>query len=291
MAGHVGLPRLGPGRCAAPAAGDRQGPRPGGRAGVGDRGDGARQPRPGRRRAPPAPPGRCRRAAGGAGLDDDPPTPGRCPVTAAVTAPARVPGQAGPPAIEQSGPGGTWDLVVAAQAGDRDAYGQLYARYRDPVFRFVYFRCGNRQVAEDLTSDTFVRALRRIESVQWQGRDIGAWFVTIARNLVADHFKSGRYRLEVTVGDFLDVDRTDGSREGDPARAAVDYLTNVELLTAVQSLTAEQQDVVVLRFLHGLSVAETAAATGKNEGAVKAVQYRAMRALAQRLPAGFKETR
>jgi len=218
-------------------------------------------------------------------------------VTAAVL-PARVPAQPGPPALEQTsdGPAGTWHLVVAAQAGDRDAFGQLYAHYRDTVYRFVYFRIGgNRQLAEDLTSEAFMRALRRIETVQWQGRDIGAWFVTIARNLVADHFKSGRYRLELTTADMHDpdhgMDRVDRTREGDPAAAAVEYLTHVELLTAVKQLTVEQQDVIILRFLHGLSVAETCIAVGKNEGAVKAIQYRACRTLARLLPAGFRETR
>ncbi len=215
-------------------------------------------------------------------------------MTAAVL-PARVPAQAGPPAAEQLDRGPSWDLVVAAQAGDRDAFGELYERYEGKVFRFVSFRCGNRQLAEDLTSEVFVRALRRIDQFTWQGRDIGAWFVTIARNLLADHFKSARYRLETSVADFLDpasgVDRTDHTREGDPAGAVVDYLTNVELLTAVQQLTPQQQECIVLRFLNGLSVAETAHAMGKEEGAIKALQYRAVRSLEQRLPAGFKETR
>ncbi len=87
------------------------------------------------------------------------------------------------------------DLMDAAKTGDRHAYGELYARYRDVVFRFVYFRVGNRQLAEDLTADTFTKALARVDSFAWQGRDPGAWFVTIARNLVADHYKSGRHRL------------------------------------------------------------------------------------------------
>ncbi|WP_420063437.1 sigma-70 family RNA polymerase sigma factor [Micromonospora globosa] len=205
----------------------------------------------------------------------------------------RVPAQPGPPRAEQD-PEATWHLVVAAQAGDRDAFGQLYARYRDVVFRFIYFRSGNRLFAEDLTSETFIRALRRIETVQWQGRDIGAWFVTIARNIVADHYKSGRYRREYITADVHDpdsgMDRYDRSLEGDPAGATVAHLVNVELLTAVKTLTVEQQDVIVLRFLHGLSVAETAAAVGKNEGAVKAITYRACRTLARLLPPSIRET-
>jgi RNA polymerase sigma-70 factor (ECF subfamily) len=181
-----------------------------------------------------------------------------------------------------------WALVERAQAGESEAFGLIYDRYVDTVFRFVYFRVGNRQLAEDLTSDTFLRALKRIGSFTWQGRDLGAWLVTIARNLVADHFKSGRYRLEVTTGDVLDADREDRGPEGSPEAAVVDHITNVALLTAVKQLNPEQQECIVLRFLQGFSVAETAQTMGKNEGAIKALQYRAVRALARLLPEGFQ---
>ncbi|SBT64254.1 RNA polymerase sigma-70 factor, ECF subfamily [Micromonospora sediminicola] len=216
-------------------------------------------------------------------------------MTAQVAAPTRVPGQPGPPAVEQlPEQGGTWHLVVSAQAGDRDAFGQLYLRYYDVVYRFVLFRVGqHRQTAEDLAGETFVRALRRINTVQWQGRDIGAWFVTIARNLIADHFKSSRSRLECMVGDVLDanlgVDFTDRTREGNPADTAVDRQIAEIVREAMGKLTAEQQECLDLRFFQGLSVLEVAAAMGKQEGAVKALQYRAVRALAQRLPAGFEQ--
>ncbi|NYT95491.1 ECF subfamily RNA polymerase sigma factor, BldN family [Salinispora sp. H7-4] len=186
------------------------------------------------------------------------------------------------PAIE------IWTLVERAQAGEAEAFGLIYDRYVDTVFRFVYFRVGNRQLAEDLTSDTFLRALKRIGSFTWQGRDLGAWLVTIARNLVADHFKSGRYRLEVTTGDVLDAEREDRGPEGSPEAAVVEHITNVTLLGAVKQLNPEQQECIVLRFLQGFSVAETARAMGKNEGAIKALQYRAVRALARLLPDGFR---
>ena len=200
-------------------------------------------------------------------------------------APAAAPSRPDPsdrPATE------VWGLVERAQAGEAEAFGLIYDRYVDTVFRFIYFRVGNRQLAEDLTSDTFLRALKRIGSFTWQGRDLGAWLVTIARNLVADHFKSGRYRLEVTTGDVLDADREDRGPEGSPEAAVVEHITNVALLTAVKQLNPEQQECIVLRFLQGFSVAETARAMGKNEGAIKALQYRAVRALARLLPDGFR---
>jgi RNA polymerase sigma-70 factor (ECF subfamily) len=181
-----------------------------------------------------------------------------------------------------------WSLVERAQAGEAAAFGLLYDRYFDAVFRFVYFRTGNRQLAEDLTADTFLRALGRIGTFTWRGRDLGAWLVTIARNLVADHFKSGRYRLEVTSGDVLDAEREDRGPEGSPESAVVDHIINVQLLKAVKQLNPEQQECIVLRFLQGFSVAETAQAMGKNEGAIKALQYRAVRALARLLPDEFQ---
>ena len=181
-----------------------------------------------------------------------------------------------------------WTLVERSQQGDTEAFGDIYERYVDTVFRFIYFRVGNRPLAEDLCSDTFLRAFKRIGSFTWQGRDLGAWLITIARNRVADHFKSGRHRLEVTTGDVLDADKADRSAEGAPENAVVDHITNLAMLEALKQLNPEQQECLVLRFLRDHSVAETAQAMGKNEGAIKALQYRATRALARALPEGFE---
>ena len=208
------------------------------------------------------------------------------PTTAPTAKPAAPPYPSRPAPDDAAAE--VWALVERAQEGDADAFGLIYDRYLDTVFRFIYFRVGNRPLAEDLTADTFLRALKRIGSFTWQGRDLGAWLVTIARNLVADHFKSGRYRLELTTGDVLDADQADRGPEGSPEAAVVDHITNVALLGAVKQLNPEQQECIVLRFLHGFSVAETAHAMGKNEGAIKALQYRAVRALHRLLPDGFQ---
>jgi RNA polymerase sigma-70 factor (ECF subfamily) len=170
-------------------------------------------------------------------------------------------------------------IVRRAQDGDAESFGDLYDRYAGLVFRYVYYRGGDRTLAEDFTSETFLRALRRIATYTWQGRDIGAWLVTIARNLMADHFKSSRFRLEMTTDDLHEADR----RQEGPEGAVVESLLNAELLTAVKQLGSEQQECIVLRFLQGLSVAETARVMGKNDGAIKAMQYRAVRALARRV--------
>lgn len=177
-----------------------------------------------------------------------------------------------------------WELVAAAQQGDQNAFGQLYDRYVDVVFRFVLFRVGDRPLAEDLTSETFLRALRRISSVSYQGRDVGAWFVTIARNLVLDHVKSSRYRLEMTTADILDSSEDDRG----PEHEVVEEATATELRRCIAQLGQDQQECIMLRFMQGLSVSETAAVMGRNEGAVKALQHRAVRRLAQLLPEGLR---
>ncbi|WP_069769095.1 MULTISPECIES: ECF subfamily RNA polymerase sigma factor, BldN family [unclassified Streptomyces] len=172
------------------------------------------------------------------------------------------------------------DLVERAQAGEADAFGRLYDQYSDTVYRYIYYRVGGKATAEDLTSETFLRALRRIGTFTWQGRDFGAWLVTIARNLVADHFKSSRFRLEVTTGEMLDANEVERS----PEDSVLESLSNAALLDAVRRLNPQQQECVTLRFLQGLSVAETARVMGKNEGAIKTLQYRAVRTLARLLP-------
>ena len=179
-------------------------------------------------------------------------------------------------------------LVARAQAGEADAFGAIYDRYSETVYRYIYFRVNNTQLAEDLASETFLRALRRISSFSWQGRAFGAWLVTIARNLVVDHFKSGRYRLEIAKPDVLGADTAETDPSTSPESAALEKLTNATLLTAVKKLNPDQQECIVLRFLQGFTVAETARTMGKNEGAVKALQYRAVRTLARLLPDGFR---
>ncbi len=171
-------------------------------------------------------------------------------------------------------------LVELAQSGDGEAFAQLYDNYMDTVYRYIYYRVGGRAIAEDLTSETFLRALRRIGTFTWQGRDFGAWLVTIARNLVADHYKSSRFRLEVTTGEMLDANEVEPS----PEDCVLVSLSNAALLDAVRRLNPQQQECVTLRFLQGLSVAETARIMNKNEGAIKTLQYRAVRTLARLLP-------
>ena len=166
-------------------------------------------------------------------------------------------------------------LVELAQRGDGEAFGQLYELYVDTVYRYVYARVGSRQTAEDLTSETFIRGLRRIDSFSWQGRDIAAWFITIARNLITDNAKSARFRLEVTTADMFDADTSVEA----PDTEVLERMRDTRLVEAVRVLKPQQAECLVLRFFQGLSLAETAEVLGTSEGAVKQLQLRAVRAL------------
>lgn len=173
-------------------------------------------------------------------------------------------------------------LVGAAQAGDTDAFGQLYTAYHGMVLRYVYYRVSTRELAEDLTSETFVRALRRITTFSWQGRDFGAWLVTIARNLVADYFKSKRLRVEFNTsdGDIRDAD----AESVDGADIQVLAVFDSEAINrAIDCLTPVQAECIRLRFWRQYSIAETADAMDRSSGAIKTLQYRATRTLAKLL--------
>jgi RNA polymerase sigma-70 factor, ECF subfamily len=176
-------------------------------------------------------------------------------------------------------------LVELARKGDKDAFGLLYDHYHVSVFRFIYYRTRSTTLAEDLTSETFFRALRSMNNFRWQGKDFGAWLMTIARNLTMDHFKAGKTRLEKTTEDMsLHDDATDG-----PEIAVLASLTNEMLMSALKQLPAEQQDCLVMRFLQGMSIADTATVLERSEGAVKQLQLRGVRNLAKLMPEGIRD--
>lgn len=233
----------------------------------------------------PAPPGShtSGRRTTRPGTDQAMPAPRQAPqISQGLPRPEQDPADEAARAVEDAN--SSWALVEACQAGDVGAFGELYERYHDVVYRYVLFRMGDRAFAEDVTQETFVRALRRISSVSYQGRDIGAWFVTIARNLIFDYVKSSRYRLEQTTSEMVEHSPSTGG----PEQQVLDMATNDELLASVAKLNADQRECIQYRFLRGLSVAETAELMDRNEGAVKALQHRAVRRLAQLLPDGLR---
>lgn len=180
----------------------------------------------------------------------------------------------------------SWELVAAAQSGDMRAFGELYTRNREAIFKLVLYRTGNRELAKDLTSEVFTRALRGINRLTNRGRDVQGWFVIIALNLIADHWKSAYPRRErsfpllgrVEIGDAVEIDARPLSAPSAEDVYLSEYQreqTQARVRAAVARLTPEQRACVTLRYLHECSVTDTAQQLGIAQGAVKARCYRA----------------
>jgi RNA polymerase sigma-70 factor (ECF subfamily) len=166
---------------------------------------------------------------------------------------------------------GSWDLVAAAQAGDREAFGRLYARYAAQVQRVVTAKVRDRHLAEDLTSETFAQALRAINAVSDRGRDVGVWLHVIARNRVRDHAKSSRARYETPVAEIPDTAAGLSPEDVVVAREAA-----ATVRCHVAQLPADQRQVLHHRFVEDRTVAQTAAVMDRTAASVKALQYRAL---------------
>lgn len=179
-------------------------------------------------------------------------------------------------------------LVLRVQAGDMQAYAEIWQRYHVRVSMRIYRLTGDRNLADDLKAEVFTKALKNIGSFTWQGHDFVAWLYTIAGNLVADHLKSAHHRRDRAC-DFTAwnaPDYPDCSREGDPETTAEIRLASLQVLAAMAHLTPEQREVVSMRYLAEMTTDETARAIGKNVGATKALLYRALVSLRRILAAG-----
>src|SRR5690606_34214101 len=127
-------------------------------------------------------------------------------------------------------------------------------------------------------------ALQNLPSLGCEGNDYGDWVFTIARDLTTIHFRTDRPRIELTTED---MGQHDDATEG-PENAVLASLTNEILLEALTKLPNEQRDCLIMRFLQGLSIAETAAALGRSDGAIKQLQLRGVRNLAKLMPEGIR---
>jgi RNA polymerase sigma-70 factor (ECF subfamily) len=163
-------------------------------------------------------------------------------------------------------------LVRRAQSGDRDALGVLYDRYRDRVARFAAGRLGDLEKAEDVTSETFESVLRSLRGYR-PGTDFEAWLFTIAHRRVSDHFRRVGRRREVAL------DEAAQPAVGGPEEEAVAIEGRAEVARAFRRLRPDQQEVLALRVLGGLSAAQAGSVLGKSEGAVRVAQHRALRSL------------
>ncbi|WP_343336126.1 sigma-70 family RNA polymerase sigma factor [Streptomyces sp. SID8016] len=187
------------------------------------------------------------------------------------------------PKITPPGAGREPELLALARSGDREAFATLYNEHAPEVSRYIRGRVRDMHLAEDLTSETFLRALRHISTFTWQGRDFGAWLVTIARNLIVDHFKTARARLEIVVAVTLDGDILVDSAEDEGLRELAAIEAADTLHTALLALTPDQYGAVQLRYLGELSLRETATAMHRSEGSVKQLTHRGLATMRRRL--------
>jgi RNA polymerase sigma-70 factor, ECF subfamily len=160
-------------------------------------------------------------------------------------------------------------VVRDARAGNRHALGRLYDTYRDRVARFAAGRLGDTEKAEDVTSETFESMCRNLGSYR-EGTDFEAWLFTIAHRRVADHFRRRSRRREV------ELDETVQPAVGGPEEALLAAERRAEVAGAFRRLRPDQQEVLALRVLGGLSAAQVGEVLGKSEGAVRVAQHRAL---------------
>jgi RNA polymerase sigma-70 factor (ECF subfamily) len=184
-----------------------------------------------------------------------------------------VVGRARPADLVGGGSGTDGALVRAAKSGDASAFGELYERYRDAIYRYCLSRTGTAHDAEDLTSDVFVKALHSIDRYQDRGLPFVAFLYRIARNAAID--RSRTLKQPLSVDELVTQPASRQNVEAD-AMLAVDRSI---LLAALTKLKTEHRDVVVMRFIEGYSALEVAAALGKTEGAVRTLQHRALERL------------
>lgn len=170
------------------------------------------------------------------------------------------------------------ELVTQAAQGDETAVLTLYDQHKTAVTTYVYYRTGgDRALAEEITADVFTRMVAGLPRFVYRERPFLAWLYTIARNCITDHYRrDGRYPSQPLSEQY--PDEADG-----PEQQAQRSLEEARLLPAIARLTDAQRDVVILRFIEGRSVAETAVLLSKKEGAVKTLTRRALAALRRQL--------
>lgn len=173
------------------------------------------------------------------------------------------------------------DLVRRAKERSAGAWSEIYERSNQKLFRYVQARVGDRQTAEDLTATVFLEALKGIASYNSRGRPLLAWLYSIARNVVNYHHRSA-FRRKARGESMVqrdDLADRDAGGAADPSLR----IERWDLEQAVQRLSDDQREVIILRYFVGLTTPEVASVVGKHERAVYSLQTRAIKALRRHL--------
>lgn len=166
-------------------------------------------------------------------------------------------------------------LLEAAIAYDEAALGELYDRYEARIYHYIYRRTGEDMVAEDLTAQVFIKMLQAIRDQRAWHSSFSGWLYRIAHNIVIDHYRKRDRYTQVGLDETADI----VAENDNPALSAELRLTSEKIRFAMRQLTDEQSEVLSLRFLEGYSIFEVSVMMNKTEGAVKALQYRAVATL------------
>jgi len=165
------------------------------------------------------------------------------------------------------------ELIRRAKECDPTAFARIYEHYYQDIYNFVYHRVPSAHLAEDLTSETFLKALESIDSYSFGRIPLHAWLFRIARTTVALYYRDHSRPTDVSLEEEL------LSTEGDPSDVFEKGLSQQRLAQALGDLTEEQQEVIILRFVEGLSIPEVGQVLGKPKGAIKSLQHRALSSL------------
>ncbi len=169
-------------------------------------------------------------------------------------------------------------LVLQAKDGNAEAFGQLYDAYMERIYRFVYFRVDDQQTAEDITSQVFLKAWNNLDRFRLGRTPYVAWLYTIAHNAVIDYYRT---RKLTTALEDVQLSQPDYA---EAVESEIDLSVEMKSIkVAMRTLTDDQQKVLTLKFIEGLSNNEIARHLGKREGAIRALQMRGLQALAKQL--------
>ena len=169
------------------------------------------------------------------------------------------------------------ELIERAKNYDHTALHAIYEHYSLGIFRYIYYRIGDYEMAEDLRAEVFVKMLEGLGAFSYQGWSISAWLYRIAHDRVVDHLRRTKRRQQEPLDEQY-VDPAVG-----PDIISLARLDHAALREAIAKLTDEQSQVIILRFIQDLSLREVAQITGRTEGAIKALQHRALQALGRQL--------
>ncbi|MCS6908177.1 MAG: sigma-70 family RNA polymerase sigma factor [Anaerolineales bacterium] len=166
-------------------------------------------------------------------------------------------------------------LLSLAASGDKEAFGRLYQKYVGRIYNYVYFRTGSQADAEDLTARVFMRAMRHIRNYRDLGLPFSAWLYRIAHNLVANWHRDNGRRREIPLDNvFLPP-----SSVKHPESEILKREEAEKLLRIIRKLPPERQQLIILKFVEGLSNMEIGQIMGKSEGAIKSLYHRTLLAL------------